>query len=715
MTAPDPDPRFLDHFLSPRRVAIIGLSRTAVGAPISILTTLKDFGYRGRITVINPNIAATEEYDAYASLDEVPAASGAPGRIDLAVISVPREGVLDVLKGCARNGIRAAIVITQGFADADETGKTLQAEMLAFARDHGIRILGPNTIGVANAFSGFTSSFIEAHNDTFPVGLVSQSGLFMMGHNIVNNEPGGFCMAADLGNAADIGLDEVLAYYEGIDGIRVIQCHLEGIERGAAFVETAARVSRTKPIVLLKAGRTEAGQAAVASHSGAAAGETEVYRAAFRKAGIVTADNAEQLRILSKAFATYAPPKGRRVAIMSFSGGGAILAIDAIEAAGLTLATLSEATQAELRGLFPSWIAVDNPLDVWIPIARDLHTAFPRILEATLRDEGVDAVICIYCSYTLPKYDAYDSSAHIRDLAARYPDKPVLCWSYGMDIAGFTRQVERDGTAMVFPSLDDAAGALAKLAAYGEYRDRGAAPVADLVEASPGASSTNRILGRAAAAGTKFLFTEGLEILQAYGMNVAAWSMAGSERELTEKAEALSYPLCLKAVSQDLVHKSDSGGIVLGIGDGEELLAAYRELHAAVRERAPEAEVAAVLVQEMAPKGKELMIGAKRDPAFGPCLIVGAGGIYTEILDDYAFRLAPVTEAEARGMIAELAFSKILAGARGEPACHLPSIVEALMKVSQLICGHPEIREIDLNPLIVNRHGATVVDARIVL
>ncbi len=304
MTAPDPGPRFLDLFFSPRRVAIVGLSRTAVGAPISILTTLKDFGYRGRITVINPNIAATEEYEAYASLDEVPAAAGAPEPIDLAVISVPREGVLDVLKGCARNGIRAAIVITQGFADAEDTGKTLQAEMLAFARDRGIRILGPNTIGVANAFSGFTSSFIEAHNDTFPVGLVTQSGLFMMGHNIVNNEPAGFCMAADLGNAADIGLDEVLAYYESVEGIRVIQCHLEGIERGTAFVETAARVSRTKPIVLLKAGRTEAGQAAVASHSGAVAGETEVYRAAFRKAGIVTADNAEQLRILSKAFAT---------------------------------------------------------------------------------------------------------------------------------------------------------------------------------------------------------------------------------------------------------------------------------------------------------------------------------------------------------------------------------------------------------------------------
>lgn len=708
MTELTPDPKILDLFFSPRRVAIIGLSRSAVGAPISILTTLKGFGYQGGITVINPNIAPAADYEAYASLDE------APGEIDLAVISVPREGVLGVLKDCARNAIHAVIVVTQGFADADDTGKELQQDMLAFARDNGIRILGPNTIGIANAFSGFTSSFIEAHNDTFPVGLVSQSGLFMMGHNIVNNEPAGFCMAADLGNAADIGLDEVLAYYGGIDGIRVIQCHLEGIERGTAFVETAARVSREKPIVLLKAGRTEAGQAAVASHSGAVAGENEVYQAAFRKAGIVTADNAEQLRLLSKAFATYAAPKGRRVAVMSFSGGGAILAIDAIEAADLTLASLSEATKAELRDLFPSWIAVDNPLDVWIPIARDLHTAFPKILDATLRDAGVDAVVCIYCSYTLPKYEAYDSSSHIRDMARAHPDKPVLCWTYGMDIAGFTRKVEQDGTAMVFPSLDDAADALAKLATYGEYRAQRPAPVA-FPAANPGASAAAGILARAGKDGGDYLFTESLEILQAYGMNVAAWSVASSESELVSEAAKLRYPLCLKAVSQDIVHKSDSGGIALGIADQDELVVAYRRLLSDVRERAPQAKVSAVLVQEMAPKGKELMIGAKRDPSFGPCLIVGAGGIFTEILGDYAFRLAPVTEAEARDMIEELNFSKILAGVRGEPACHLPSIVGVLEKMSQLICAHPEIREIDINPLIVNAQGAMIADSRIIL
>ena len=695
-------PRFLDLFFSPRRVAIIGLSRSAIGTPVSVLTTLKDFGYPGRVTVINPNLAPSEDFDAYGSLDEV------PEPVDLAVISVPREGVLKVLEDCAGNGIRAAIVITQGFADADQEGARLQEEMLAFARAKGIRILGPNTIGLSNAFSSFTSSFIEAHNDTYPVGIVSQSGLFMMGHNIVNNVPAGFCMSIDLGNAADISLAEVLEYYDQVDAVRVIQCHLEGVPDGRAFVETAARVSRRKPIIALKAGKTEAGRAAVASHSGAAAGEDQIYRAAFRKAGVVTAENAEQLRLLSRAFATYAPPKGKRTAIMSFSGGGAILAIDAIEGAGLTMASLSEGTTVALRDLFPDWIDVDNPLDVWIPIAKDLHGAFPRILEATLRDEGVDAVLCIYCSYTLPKYDALDCSSHIRDLAKRFPEKPILCWTYGMDIAGFTRHVEKDGTAMVFPSLDDATGALAKLVEYEAYR-RGADRA--LPPAQPGVPKATRILQQAKG----YLFTEALEILDNYGIEVADWRLARDPDEVAAAARALTPPWCLKVVSADIMHKTDSGGIVLNIASERDLLESYADLQAAVARHEPGAEILAVLVQRMARKGKELMIGAKRDPAFGPCLIVGAGGIYTEALDDYAFRLAPVSERDAHEMICELNVAKILAGVRGEPACDLPAVSDMILKVSRLVCAHPEIREIDINPLIVNQNGAVVVDARIIL
>ena len=698
----------LDLFFSPRRIAIIGLSRVAISSPVSVLTTLKDFGYSGDIFIINPNMAASVKSGIYPSLDDL------PEPIDLAIITVARDHVLDVLRACVRNGIRAVVVITQGFADADEKGKRLQEKLITLVRENDIRVLGPNTLGVSNAFANFTSSFIEVHNEKTPVGIISQSGLFFMGYNLINNEPAGFSMAVDLGNAADISMIEILDYYAGREEIRVIQCHMEGIDQGASFVEAATRISQLKPIIMLKAGRSVQGQIAVASHSGAVAGEIEIYQAAFRKAGIIMAKNAEELRLLSKAFTTYASPKERRIAIMSYSGGGAILAIDAIEDAGLSLAHFADTTKAKIADLFPDWISIDNPLDVWIPVSRDLQAAFPRILEAILDDEGVDAVICIYCSYTLPKYEAYDCTGHITEFAAKYPDKPIACWSYGIDISGFTEAIEKDGTTMVFPSLESAAGTLAKLVQYRENCDR-----LSVRPTAPAATIDGRavtaVLEHPTPGRNGYLFTEALETLQTCGLTVAPWRLVNSEDDLIKAVEGLAYPLCLKVVSDEIVHKSDSGGIRLGIKDLQALINNYRALLADVAQFDPAASVNGVLVQEMASKGKEVMIGAKRDPVFGHCLILGSGGVYTEIFDDYSFRLAPITESEAETMVAELRLAPLLKGVRGEAACHIPSIVEALVKVSQLVTTHREIAELDINPLIVYERTAVVVDARIFL
>lgn len=700
----------LDRVFKPRCVAVIGLSRAAVESPVSVLTTLRDFGYPGTIYIINPNMETpgSADYHVCATLEDV------PEPVDVAVVSVSREHVLGILRSCARTDIRAAIVITQGFADADAEGRRLQEEMVAFAAENGIGIVGPNTIGVSNAFERFTSSFIEVHHDECPIGIVSQSGLFMMGYLLVNNEPAGFSMSIDLGNGCDIDVVDVLEYYAAEDRIAVIQCHMEGIERGRAFIDTAARVGKTKPIIVLKAGRTESGKMAVASHSGAAAGESEVYAAAFRKAGAVVAESAEELRMLSKAFATYSLPKGERVAIMSFSGGGAILAIDAVDLSGLTLATLADETVAQMRDLFPSWLTVANPLDVWIPVSRDFEAAYPRILELVLRDPGVDAVICVYCSYTMPKYAAFDSSRHIGTLASRYPEKPILCWSYGMDIAGFSKAVERQGNAMVFRSLEEATATLAKLNAYRTFRDRSAeatrAPRLAVDDAT-----VESVLAGARSGGRDYLFTEAFTILEACGIETAQWDVVRDEEALAGLAHRVRYPACLKVVSEQLVHKTDGGGIELDIGDERQLLEAHARLRARVRERAPEAAIEGVLVQSMAPRGKEVMIGARRDRAFGPCMVVGAGGIYTEVVKDYAFRVAPISETDAYEMIAELAFAKILSGVRGEPTCDIAAVVSALCRLAQLVCDHPVIAEIDVNPLIVTPSGAVAVDARIMI
>jgi acyl-CoA synthetase (NDP forming) len=336
------------------------------------------------------------------------------------------------------------------------------------------------------------------------------------------------------------------------------------------------------------------------------------------------------------------------------------------------------------------------------------------MLEAILEDSGVDAVICIYCSYTLPKYEAYDCTPHITEIAGKYPDKPIACWSYGIDIAGFTKAIEKDGTAMVFPSLASASSTFAKLIEYRENRDRLSAPATIPVDAIDEAVVA-AVLDEAVPDANGYLFAGALEALSACGLDVAPWRLAKNEIELLKAADALAYPLCLKVVSDDIVHKSDSGGIRLDIVNRQGLVDEYRAMLTDVAHFYPTASIQAVLVQVMSSKGSEVMIGAKRDPVFGPCMVLGTGGIFTEIIGDYAFRLAPVTAAEAGTMIDELRLAPLLKGARGGTPCHLPSIVEALVKVSQLMKIRPEIVELDINPLIVDHRGAVVVDARIFL
>lgn len=700
------DTSTLEPFFSPRSIAIVGLSRTALEGPNSVLNTLKNFGFPGDIHIVNPNIPASLAENVHASIGDL------PEQVDVAIVVVTRHRVLQVLEECVRKGIKAAVVITQGFADADEEGARLQEQIVLLTRENDIRVLGPNTIGLSNAFSSFTSSFIEMHNAKLPIGLISQSGLFMMGHNIVGDEPAGFGMAVDIGNGSDVRLIDVLEYYGQDDRIEVIQCHVEGIEDGAAFLEASARIGKEKPIIIYKSGVSEAGRAAVASHSGAAAGEAEVYQAAFRKAGLIQADSVEELRLLTKAFATYRPPAGNRVAIVSFSGGAAIMAIDALEAAGLQKAELSEQTIAQLKPLYPDWMDVGNPLDIWMAVAKDFHTIYPQVLETVLLDPGVDSVICIYPSFSLPKYEEYDSSRHISSLAGRYPGKPVFCWTYGVNVSGFSEQVERDGSCMVFPSLRGAAETLTRMIEYDRTRSSAAVTSEPVTARSPAVSAT---LENAVAAGKSYLFHEGFEILEAYGAETAPWKTVAQRGALEEAAAQVGFPLCMKVISDDVIHKSDSGGVKLNIRDTVEVVAAYDQMMKEITKANPGAVIDGVLLQAMVSKGKEIMIGVKSDPVFGHCMVLGAGGVYAEILNDFAFRLAPISRADAYSMIDELACAPILKGARGEPSCHLDGIVDVLLGVSHLVCTHPEIKELDLNPIMVTEEKAVVVDVRIII
>ena len=702
-----PDPHFLEPFFNPQSVAIIGLSRSAIDAPVSILTTLRNFGYPGKVVVVNPGLPVRDDLRVFPDIASIDI------DIDLAVVTVPRATVPDVLVQCSECNILNAIVISQGFADADETGQKLQEKILQIKEKSGMRILGPNTIGVSNGFSSFTSSFFEMAKEIEPVGLVAQSGLFFMGYNNITDVGAGYGMALDLGNGCDISITDVLDYYDRSEGIEVIQCHIESIENGRQFIEVANRVARKKPVIALKAGNSELGKKAVASHSGAAAGEAQIYTAAFEAAGVIEVDDAEEMRLLSRAFTTFEGIQGRRVAVLTFSGGAGVLAIDAIEDAGLELAVLSEKTLDKIKTWFPSWMKVGNPLDVWIAVSGDnFHEVYPALLDLVLQDTNVDAVLCIYASFTTPKYDALNVSSHLKKMADRHPKKPLLGWSYGLDVSGITKEVEQDRNVIVFPSLKRATECLRKLNEYQEFRGIVSKPGLE-AELDVDRERVNHILQRALNDKRTHLFLEVFEILNAYGIDTAPSLVIKNRTDIENKVLPFKFPLAMKLISSHILHKSDTGGVLLGIGNTDELLAGFDKMVSVAKEIQVEFE--GVFLQEMIPGGQELLLGAKNDPVFGAVLIAGAGGIYTNLLDDFSFAIAPVDKDTASAMIRKLKFSPVLNGARGQQPCDMSAITEMLVRVSRLAWDFPEIRELDLNPVIAKADGATVIDARILL
>ncbi len=460
-------------FMEPRSVAIIGVSRnTSDDGSFNTLEALLDFGYPGQIYPIKPGSDEILGLRAYPSVTE------APGGIDLAVISVPRQAVLPTVRECVEKGIRAMIVVTQGFGDADAEGKALQAEMVQVARGAGARIVGPNTMGVINAFSHFSSAFVSLSKPErkLPTGFIGQSG-FATYLGLMTRPLGIPWIGAkgiDVGNACDIDQADALEYLTGDSETRVIALHLEGVKDGRRFVEVASRASRLKPVLALKVGTTDCGARAVASHTGSMVGQDQVYDAVLRQAGIIRVGDVEELEDLAKAFAVLPPLPGPRVAVLTPVGGLGVMAADACGQHGLELAPLSSATMERLRSLFPSWMSVGNPVDVW-PAAFSVpyHQVFHQVGQIVLEDPNVDAAMSVV--YTAQAgYTFFEPLAELEDLAARY-HKPMTCFVYGPRCPEAAAGLEESGRIATYPSPVRAIRALGALWKYQVYRQRLAA------------------------------------------------------------------------------------------------------------------------------------------------------------------------------------------------------------------------------------------------
>jgi len=707
---PEYEAEVMEKFFNPRSVVVVGASRKTGPGSFNIVENLLNLGYKGRVWAVNPKaseILGVPCFPRAGDLPEVP---------DLAIITVPREIMPPVIRDCCERGIKLFTLVPQGLAEADEAGRAIQAEFMETVRRAGARVLGPNTLGTVNTFDDFSSSFMPLDpGEPVPTAVICQTGLFVATDIGATVRVG---KGIDVGNQVDIGFPDALRYLADDPRIEVVAMHMEGLRpgEGRRFVSVLRDAVRRKPVVIYKTGRSAVGAAAAGSHSGSLAGSHAVYQAAFEQAGAILVRDVDDMDDSVKALLYLAPMKGRRIAVVTVSGGGGIMAADACEEYGLELAEFTPETMEALRELYPAWMDPGNPLDVWpAAIGKFYPEVFVRCFNLVADDPNVDGVLCVGGSFGEGSFDLSEFLA----LSGERRDKPITWWLHGRKTPAVAEKAERTRKIAVFTSADRAVRALSRVAAYHvdirprlESEQDKASPPAG-IDSGRAAAILQRAAGcPAGPAGVAALGPEAYDLLEAYGIPLAGWRTAATPEGAANEAAALGFPVALKAVGPRVLHKSELGAVRLDLGSREEVLQAGRD----ILSRVP-GHSTVLLIQRFLPGGDEVIIGAKRDPHFGATVLFGLGGIFTEILGDVAIGLAPLSEAQARRLIGRLKGRAVLEGARGREPADIEALVDALVRVSWLAADHPEIAELDLNPVkaFAAGKGCAAVDARVLV
>lgn len=691
----------LTPILRPTSVAVIGASRDQKSIGGRLLRNLVANGFTGPVYPVNPSTPHVHSILAYASVLDI------PRPVDLAIIVVPAPAVRHVLEECGRKGVAGAVIITAGFGEVDEAGAALEADVLAAARRGGMRIVGPNCMGVINTDAAI--SLDGQFGPTFPprgnVAIASQSGalgLAILEQTVEMNI--GVSTFVSLGNGKDISASDLLLCWEDDPATDVVVLYMESFGRPRRFGRIARRVGRSKPVVVVKSGRSSAGARAAASHTGSLASVDVAVDALFARAGVIRTDTLHQLFDLTELLAHQPLPRGRRVGVLSNAGGPGILAADALEGAGMVLPELSPALQARLAAHLPGIAAPQNPVDM---IASAGPEQYRACLELLLASDELDAVIVIYIPAAPEGTEEVIAAIHEAVAAQETPKTTIAVLmgsAHAAEVAGATVKLP------VYPYPESAAHALSAAAQYREWREKPEGRIVRFadVDAAAGESVLRRAIRRLGREGGWLDSAEIEELLGAYGIRSARSHTAHDEDEAVRIAAEIGDRVVLKVIAPSALHKSDVGGVALDVGGEDAVRAAWRKVTAAV----PDAT--GVLVQEFVRGGHEVIIGMTEDPVFGPLVVYGLGGIFVELMRDVAFRINPLTDLDAAGMLAEVKSAKLLTGYRGAARGDLEAVQELLLRVSALVEAHPQIAEIDLNPVKVlpPGHGAIVVDAR---
>jgi len=697
----------ISAFFTPNTIAVIGASTNPTKLGYAVVNNLIEGGFlkdHRKIFPINLNA------DNILGLQSYPTILDVPDPVDLAIIVIPYPAVPEAIKLCGEKGVPAAIIITAGFREAGKEGLAREQEVIEIARQYGIRIVGPNCLGVIDTVTPLNASFSAGMPPGGPMAFMSQSGA--LGTAILDWAQAGrlgLSKFVSLGNKADINEIDLLRTWEDDPSSRVILCYIEGLPDGQEFIQVAREVTRQKPVVAIKSGITQAGARAVTSHTGSLAGSEQAYQAAFRQAGVLRAETLQELFDYARGFGYLPPLKGEHIAIITNAGGPGILATDALERAGLKLARFETDCIRALEQFLPDAASAANPVDV-LGDARSDRYQFA--LEKVVGDCHVDGVIVILTPQAMT--EIAETAKVVANVASTTDIPVVACFMGEARVEEGTVILEQNDIPN-YPYPEQAANVFKAMMTYREYQS---APIPIIEKFEVDQEKVKTLIDQVLNSGRVTIGdAEARSILNAYEIDIPASELAADPEEAIGIAEAMGYPVVLKIASPDILHKTDVGGVRVGIRNADDVRDAFDLITYRAQRYLPEARLWGCLVQKMVPSGLEVLIGMNRDPQFGPLVTFGLGGIYVETLKDVTFRVAPFSRLEAEAMLNEIRAHALLDGVRGQKPVDKEILIDTILRIGQLVTDFPEIMELDINPFIVYEQdrGGVALDMRLVL
>jgi len=705
----------LDSIFSPRSVAVIGASKDPTKWGNLVAKSLIDSSYPGKIYLVNPRGGTVYGRETYASIHDI------PDSVDLAVVGIPVKFVADSIKDCIRKGVKGIVVVTAHFGEYSDEGRRIEKEIVEMAHEAGTRIVGPNCLGIYNSaidLNTVWTSFLRG-----PIAIITQSGNVGLEVNYVAKRRGiGFSKFISFGNQIDIRLDEYLDYVTDDPDSKVIFLYIEGIKDGKEFLRAAKMAMLNKPVLAIKAGTGSAGVRACASHTGSLASSSEVCQAAFRQCGIIIAETGVDLLDIGEAFVKCPLPAGNRIGILTNGGGFGTLAADISEKYKLEIPMLSEGTKQKLIKAVPpeALHCGNNPVD----FADEADWwAWARLPEIMLEDKDIDGLVIVggFGGYE----DTWPASKEIwpqtADIISKLPkkyNKPIVVHSLFEEDKPKSLEIFRRQGIPVYGRIEVAIRCMSSLVERSRYlekvQDDAREPIPKLD--SRAASTVKAIIASSREKGClNLLETEAREILAAYGIPVPVYKLAKTQEDAIDFASKIGYPVAMKIVSPDIVHKTEAGGVRLNLKDNSDVAKSFSEIIASAKAYDSKAEISGVIITPMEGTGREVIIGMTKDPTFGATIMFGLGGTFVEALKDVAFRIAPLTSRDAREMVQEIRGYRVLTGIRGQKAVSIDAIVNIILRISALVMDHPKISELDLNPVFTFEDHASIVDARILV